>query len=79
LGVFGVLKLFNGKTPFFIKSKDRGYPRDLDVSEYVMGGIMYPFFLDHCFLMGGGKVLEKLTESDDMNQFMGDYIESKGE
>jgi hypothetical protein len=79
MDLLGVLKCFNGKTPFFIKSKDRGYPLDLDVSEYVMGGIMYPFFLDHGFLLSGGKVLEKLAESDDMNQFMGNNIESKGE
>ena len=44
-----------------------------------MGGIMYAFFLGHGFLMGGHKILEKFAESDDMNQFMGDDVERKGE
>ena len=53
----GKMQFDDALPPFFVEFEHSGNPRYLDISEYVVGGIMYAFFLDQGFFVGGHKTL----------------------
>ena len=53
--------------------------RKFQTAEYLLGDLMNPHFLSLTFRRFSIETLEELTETNNMNQFVSNHIDTKGE